>query len=66
MAELSPGSWRYYEPYVNEADARAISIMPAMVAKLIELHAFIVDQYGESEATEELAALISKVKGEAP
>ena len=34
-----------------------------MVAKLIELHAFIVDQYGESEGTEELADLIAKATG---
>ena len=50
-------------PSCNEAYARFIATGPEMVAKLIELHAFIVDQYGESEEAEELAKLIAKAEG---
>ena len=48
---------------VMAANARFIATAPEMVAKLIELHAFIVDQYGESEEAEELAKLIVKAEG---
>ena len=51
---------------VMEANARFIATAPEMVAKLIELHAFIVDQYGESEEAEELANLIAKANGRQP
>ena len=47
---------------LTEANARFIATAPEMVAKLIELHAFIVDQYGESKEAEELASLIAKAE----
>ena len=48
---------------LSEANARFIVTAPEMVEKLIGLHAFIVDQYGESEEAEELAKLIAKAEG---
>ena len=47
-----------------KGNAGLIVTAPEMLAKLIEFHTFIVDQYGESEEAEELASLIAKAKGE--
>ena len=44
-----------------------VSVLAAgleMLEKLIEIHAYFIDQFGESEGTEEIAALIAKAKGE--
>ena len=46
-----------------------VSVLAAgleMLAKLIEIYIYLVDQVGESEGTNELAALIAKAKGETP
>ena len=40
-----------------------VSVLAAgleMLEKLIEIHAYFIDQFGESEGTEEIAALIAK------
>ena len=46
-------------------NARLIGTALEMLEKLIEIHAYFIDQFGESEGTEEIAALIAKAKGEA-
>ena len=45
--------------------AHRMAAAPEMLAKLIELYVFIVDQYGESEGAEALAVLIVKARGQA-
>ena len=45
-------------------DARLIGTALEMLGKLIEIYIYLVDQVGESDGTDELAALIAKAKGE--
>ena len=45
-------------------NARLIDTALEMLEKLIEIYIYLVDQVGESEGTDELAALIAKAKGE--
>ena len=49
---------------VQESNARLITAAPEMLEKLIEIHAYFIDQMGESEGAEELAGLIAKARGE--
>ena len=51
-------------PDVQLSNARLIAAAPEMLEKLIEIHAYFIDQMGESEGAEELAGLIAKARGE--
>ena len=46
-----------------------VSVLAAgleMLEKLIEVHILLLDQFGESAGTDDLATLIAKAKGETP
>ena len=48
----------------RHATVSLLATAPEMLSKLIEVHILLVDQFGESEGTFALAALITKAKGE--
>ena len=54
----------YDEDETLLANAHCLVTSREMLEKLIEIHAYFIDQVGESEVAEELAILIAKAKGE--
>ena len=50
--------------FESETNAHRMATAPEMLEKLIELYIYLVDQVGESEGTDDLAALIAKARGE--
>ena len=58
------GVWDRHSNYLahvdDEANARFIATAPDMYNKLVEVRAHLVDQFGESEGTEEIDAILAK------
>ena len=47
-----------------KANAQFIATSPEMMMKLVEIHAHLIDQFGESEGADEIALLIDTARGE--